>query len=88
MTERSGVDRRERADRILDTARELLLAWGYRRVTIDELARRAGVGKGTIYLHWRSREEVFQHRCSSRKSCQHIEIYIQWDRPFIYGNAL
>ena len=59
MAERSGVNRRDRADRILDTARELLLLWGYRRVTIDELARRAGVGKGTIYLHWRSREEVF-----------------------------
>ncbi|MGC2799001.1 MAG: helix-turn-helix domain-containing protein [Mycobacterium sp.] len=57
--ERSRVDRRQRADRILDTARDLLLLWGYRRVTIDELARRAGVGKGTIYLHWRSREEVF-----------------------------
>ncbi|HME76779.1 MAG TPA: helix-turn-helix domain-containing protein [Mycobacterium sp.] len=60
IAERSGVDRQERADRILDTARDLLLSWGYRRVTIDELARRAGVGKGTIYLHWRSREEVFQ----------------------------
>jgi AcrR family transcriptional regulator len=60
MAERPGVDRQQRADRILDTARDLLLAWGYRRVTIDELARRAGVGKGTIYLHWRSREEVFQ----------------------------
>jgi AcrR family transcriptional regulator len=57
---RSDDGRLERADRILDTARDLLLAWGYRRVTIDELARRAGVGKGTIYLHWRSREEVFQ----------------------------
>src|SRR6201996_4054906 len=60
MAERPGVARRDRADRILDTARDMLLAWGYRRVTIDELARRAGVGKGTIYLHWRSREEVFQ----------------------------
>jgi len=60
IAERSGVDRQDRADRILDTARDLLLSWGYRRVTIDELARRAGVGKGTIYLHWRSREEVFQ----------------------------
>src|ERR1700748_1016227 len=60
MAERSGPDRLQRADRILDTARELLLSWGYRRVTIDELARRAGVGKGTVYLHWRSREEVFQ----------------------------
>src|ERR1700753_4457130 len=60
MTGRSGRERLQRADRILDTARTLLLSWGYRRVTIDELARRAGVGKGTIYLHWHSREEVFQ----------------------------
>jgi AcrR family transcriptional regulator len=64
---RSGGGRRERADRILDTARDLLLSWGYRRVTIDELARRAGVGKGTIYLHWRSREEVF-HAVSAREA--------------------
>jgi AcrR family transcriptional regulator len=49
----------ERADRILDTAKDLLLRWGYRRVTIDEIAGRAGVGKGTVYLHWRSREQVF-----------------------------
>jgi AcrR family transcriptional regulator len=67
VVERSRGDRRERADRILDTARDLLLSWGYRRVTIDELARRAGVGKGTIYLHWRSREEVF-HAVSAREA--------------------
>src|SRR6201996_7809593 len=69
MAERPGVARRDRADRILDTARDLLLAWGYRRVTIDELARRAGVGKGTIYLHWRSREEVF-HAVSAREAAE------------------
>jgi AcrR family transcriptional regulator len=45
----------------------LLLSWGYRRVTVDELARRAGVGKGTIYLHWRSREDVF-HAVSAREA--------------------
>jgi AcrR family transcriptional regulator len=66
-TERPVGGRLERADRILDTARDLLLSWGYRRVTIDELARRAGVGKGTIYLHWRSREEVF-HAVSAREA--------------------
>jgi AcrR family transcriptional regulator len=65
--ERSAVDRQQRADRILDSARELLLRWGYRRVTIDELAGRAGVGKGTIYLHWRSREEIF-HAVSAREA--------------------
>lgn len=65
--ERPRIDRRERADRILDAARDLLLRWGYRRVTIDELARRAGVGKGTIYLHWPSREDVF-HAVSARET--------------------
>ncbi len=52
-------DRVARADRILDAAKELLLRWGYRRVSIDEIAKRAGVGKGTVYLHWRSREQLF-----------------------------
>lgn len=47
-----------RADRILDAAAELLAKWGYRRVTIDEVVRRADVGKGTVYLHWRSRDEL------------------------------
>jgi AcrR family transcriptional regulator len=64
---RSRSDRHDRADRILDTARELLLSWGYRRVTIDELSSRAGVGKGTIYLHWRSREGVF-HAVGTREA--------------------
>jgi AcrR family transcriptional regulator len=67
MAVRARIGRVERADRILDTARDLLLRWGYRRVTIDELARRAGVGKGTIYLHWRSREELF-HAVSAREA--------------------
>jgi AcrR family transcriptional regulator len=76
VAERARGDRRERADRILDTARELLLAWGYRRVTIDELARRAGVGKGTIYLHWRSREEVF-HAVSAREAAAMADAIVQ-----------
>jgi AcrR family transcriptional regulator len=74
--ERSRVDRRERADQILDTARDLLLLWGYRRVTIDELARRAGVGKGTIYLHWRSREDVF-HAVSTREAAAMADAMVQ-----------
>jgi AcrR family transcriptional regulator len=51
--------RRERAGKILDAAAELLRAHGYRRVSVDDVAARAGVGKGTIYLHWRTREALF-----------------------------
>jgi AcrR family transcriptional regulator len=53
-------DREARAARILDSAAELLLRYGYRRLTIEDVAERAGIGKGTIYLHWKSREELFR----------------------------
>ncbi|GLW10898.1 TetR family transcriptional regulator [Microtetraspora sp. NBRC 13810] len=53
------ADRRRRAERILDAAGELLVSWGYRRVTVDEVARRAGVGKGTVYLHFETKEALF-----------------------------
>lgn len=49
----------ERADRVLDAAAELLVRWGYQRVTIDDVARHAGIGKGTVYLHFRSKDALF-----------------------------
>lgn len=52
--------RAERATRILDVASELLLRHGYRRVTIDDVAAEAGIGKGTVYLHWKTREQLFR----------------------------
>ncbi len=48
-----------RAHRILDAASSLILRWGYNKTTIDDVARQAGVAKGTIYLHWNTREELF-----------------------------
>jgi len=56
---RDPRQRAERATQILDVAAELLLRHGYRRVTVDDVATGADVGKGTIYLHWKSREELF-----------------------------
>ncbi|MGH8908475.1 MAG: TetR/AcrR family transcriptional regulator [Egibacteraceae bacterium] len=47
-----------RAERILDAAGELLLRIGYRRVTVEDIAQRADVGKGTVYLHWKSKQEL------------------------------
>src|SRR4051794_37208841 len=47
-----------REDLILDAADRLLARYGYRKMTIDDLAREAGIGKGTVYLHFRSKEDV------------------------------
>lgn len=49
----------QKATSILDAAEQLFLQYGYRKVTIDEVARRAGVGKGTVYLYWPSKLELF-----------------------------
>jgi AcrR family transcriptional regulator len=46
-------------ERVLDAAAELLVRWGYQKVTIDEIARQAGIGKGTVYLHFRTKEALF-----------------------------
>lgn len=49
----------ERAHRILDAAERLVLRRGYGKTTIADVAHAAGVAKGTIYLHWKSREDLF-----------------------------
>lgn len=48
----------ERAHRILDAAAALILRWGYDKTTIEDIAKQASVAKGTIYLHWKTREEL------------------------------
>jgi AcrR family transcriptional regulator len=54
------VLQQERAERILAAAREMLLHWGYKRVTIDDIAQHAGIGAGTIYLHWKTKQALFE----------------------------
>ncbi len=43
---------------ILDAMERLLARYGYKKTTVDDLAREAGIGKGTVYLSFPSKEEV------------------------------
>jgi AcrR family transcriptional regulator len=36
----------------------LLQRYGYRKTTVEDIAHEAGIGKGTVYLHFPSKEEV------------------------------
>ena len=45
-------------DCLLDAADRLLARDGYRKMTMDDLADEVGVGKGTIYLHFRGKEDL------------------------------
>lgn len=59
MTENAKSVTESRLDRILDSAADLLVRWGYQRVTVEDVAKQAGIGKGTVYLHFRSKEALF-----------------------------
>ncbi len=45
-------------DAILDATDRLLTRFGYKKMTIDDLAAEVGIGKGSVYLHFESKEEI------------------------------
>ncbi|CAN5403312.1 hypothetical protein BH10ACI3_BH10ACI3_25540 [soil metagenome] len=45
-------------DAILDATDRLLARYGYKKMTIDDLAQEVGIGKGSVYLHFESKEEI------------------------------
>ncbi len=49
---------RTNRDAILDATDRLLARHGYRKMTIDDLAREVGIGKGSVYLHFESKEDI------------------------------
>jgi AcrR family transcriptional regulator len=49
-----------RPQEILDAALEVFAEKGFAAARMDEVARRAGVTKGTIYLYFPSKEELFK----------------------------
>jgi AcrR family transcriptional regulator len=51
--------RQEREALILQVAEEVLMEKGYYDTSIDEIAARVGIAKGTVYLHFPSKEDLF-----------------------------
>src|SRR5438132_6234454 len=49
-----------RREAILAAALDEFAAQGFAATRLDDVARRAGVAKGTIYLHFRDKEALFQ----------------------------
>lgn len=45
-------------DAILDATDKLLTRFGYKKMTIDDLAHEVGIGKGSVYLHFESKEDI------------------------------
>ena len=50
----------ERRDAILSAALDEFSTRGFEAARLDDVARRAGIAKGTIYLYFRDKESLFQ----------------------------
>lgn len=64
MAKQRGPKFRRRAearpDEVLDAALELFIEKGYAATRVEDIARRAGLSKGTVYLYFPSKEAVLQ----------------------------
>lgn len=49
-----------RAEELVEAAIEVFGELGFRTATLEQVARRAGVSKGTVYLYFTSKEDLFR----------------------------
>ena len=57
-TRRKGLPENRRAG-ILSAAKHVFAQQGYSDTVVDDIAGKAGIAKGTLYLYFKSKEEIF-----------------------------
>lgn len=55
----SDEEKQQREQMILDAAQQLLMQKSYHSINMSEIARAANLAKGTVYLYFQTREELF-----------------------------
>jgi AcrR family transcriptional regulator len=66
---------------ILDAARKVCAARGYHEMTVDEIAQAAGVAKGTLYLYFRSKNEIYWAMIENILSILHEQVRAELSKP-------
>lgn len=59
LEERRKRERENRRNAILKAARRLFFEKGFKTVTVESIARKAELSKGSIYLYYNSKEEIY-----------------------------
>jgi AcrR family transcriptional regulator len=60
--------------KLVRAATELFVAQGYRKTSVDDVARRAGVSKGTVYLYFANKGELLLHAIVEAKKRYVVEL--------------
>lgn len=75
-----SAPKERKRQRLLDAATELFTNQGYRKTSMDEVARESGVAKGTLYLYFKNKSDLLIH-CIAREKVT----YIHRLRPIMTG---
>jgi AcrR family transcriptional regulator len=70
---------------ILEGARSLFLAQGFDAASMNAIAQEAGVSKGTLYVYFKSKEELFEAIVEEQCSAQGEQIFAFDDDPDVGG---
>ncbi|WP_082181822.1 TetR/AcrR family transcriptional regulator [Aestuariivita boseongensis] len=62
MNEETGDSKRQA---ILQAAWQVFAAYGYRKTSMDDIARAAGMSRPAVYLHFKGKEEIFRSLAQS-----------------------
>ncbi|WML58081.1 TetR/AcrR family transcriptional regulator [Neobacillus sp. PS2-9] len=74
----------DRRKMIVEAATKSFSLFGYKATTMDQVAKLANVGKGTIYTFFKNKEELFEEIISTlvKEMIAEAEAVIQPDLPF------
>jgi TetR/AcrR family fatty acid metabolism transcriptional regulator len=64
MSTKEEVVEQFRCQAIRDAAMRVVARKGYDHVTVQDIADEAGIAKGTVYLYFKSREDIFEKTMS------------------------
>jgi AcrR family transcriptional regulator len=65
---------------IVEAAKELFVKHGYRKTNVDEIAKRAGVAKGTVYLNFKTKLDLLLGSIVLEKKA-----YLERMEPILWG---
>ena len=61
LEERRRREKEQRRSVIVNAARKLFFEKGFKYVTVDNIAKKSELSKGSIYLYFKSKEEIYTH---------------------------
>ncbi|MDR0495630.1 MAG: TetR/AcrR family transcriptional regulator [Treponema sp.] len=79
ISERREREKTERRRAILNCAKELILAQGVERVSMEDIAHKAELSKATVYLYFSGKETLLNEISeeSARAFLEHLEILLE-----------